>query len=64
MKLVYTFEVEEGVPRDKIERAVRLSQDKYCSVSAMLKKAVKDFNYEIVIEEVPEFEGEDDGCQS
>ena len=64
VKLVYTFEVEKGVLRDKIERAVRLSQDKYCSVSEMLKKAVKDFNYEIVIEEVPEFEGEDDGGQS
>ncbi len=53
IKLVYTFEVEEGVPRDKIERAIKLSQDRYCSVSAMLKKAVEDFSYEIVIEEVP-----------
>lgn len=31
----------------KIEKAVRLSQDKYCSVSAMLKKAGVNMTYEI-----------------
>jgi len=28
-----------GLEEDKVKRAVELSQDKYCSVSAMLKKA-------------------------
>lgn len=40
----------KNIPRDKVERAVELSQDKYCGVSAMLKKA-SDIEYEIVIEE-------------
>lgn len=32
-----------------IEKAIRLSQDKYCSVSAMLKKSSEiDFSYEII----------------
>ena len=53
IKLVYTFEVEKNFPKDKIERAVKLSQDRYCSVSAMLKKAVEDFSYDIIINEAP-----------
>ncbi len=31
----------EGVKEDNLEKAITLSQDKYCSVSAMLKKAVE-----------------------
>jgi len=33
--------------RQNIEKAVRLSQEKYCSVSAMLSRAV-DISYDIV----------------
>ena len=52
IKLIYIFEVERGFKREKIERAVRLSQERYCSVSAMLKRVVEDFSYEILIEEI------------
>jgi putative redox protein len=38
-----------STPEDKMKRAVELSQDQYCSVSAMLKKAVP-ITYEIVKE--------------
>ena len=37
--LVYRFE-GDGIPLQEIERAIHLSQDKYCSVSAMLRKAM------------------------
>ena len=29
----------KGLEEDKVKRAIELSQEKYCSVSAMLKKA-------------------------
>ena len=35
------FEVNEGVPQDKLEKAIKLTLDKYCSVSASLKEDVK-----------------------
>lgn len=38
----------EKLDRSKIEKAVKLSQDKYCGVSAMLGK-VADLSYEIEI---------------
>jgi putative redox protein len=38
-----------STPEDKFKRAVELSQDQYCSVSAMLKKAVP-VTYETVKE--------------
>jgi putative redox protein len=49
-KVVITYRLKgEKVKREKVEQAVKLSQDKYCGVSAMLKKAVPvEFN--IVIE--------------
>ena len=31
----------DGIRKDAVERAIRLSQEKYCSVRAMLKDAVK-----------------------
>ncbi len=40
----------KNLPREKIERAVALSQERYCGVSAMLKKATS-VTYDIVIEE-------------
>jgi putative redox protein len=39
----------EDLPMSKIEKAVNLSQDRYCGVSDMLSKAVK-ITHEIVIE--------------
>ncbi|MFO8086579.1 MAG: OsmC family protein [Bacteroidales bacterium] len=47
--LKYTFKGND-LPEDKINKAVKLSQDRYCGVSHMLKKAAK-FTHEIVIEE-------------
>jgi putative redox protein len=37
--ITYRFE-GDNLPIEEIERAIRLSQDKYCSVSAMLRKAM------------------------
>ena len=49
MKIIYQFRGEGlDAERDKLERAVTLSQEKYCGVSAMLQKAVK-ITTEIVI---------------
>jgi len=39
----------EKLPLDKIEKAIRMSQEKYCAVSAMLSKAMK-LSHEIVLE--------------
>jgi len=44
--LTYIFR-GAGLPQDKLEKAVNLSQDKYCGVSAMLSK-VCPLTYEIV----------------
>ncbi|MEJ2720668.1 MAG: OsmC family protein [bacterium] len=49
VKIVYRLK-GKNIPREKVEHAVELSQDKYCGVSAMLKKATT-IEYEIVIEE-------------
>lgn len=48
IKLVYT--VSGQVARKAVEDAVRLSEEKYCSVSAMLKKTA-DITTEIVIQQ-------------
>ena len=48
VKVTYYFKGGE-VTREKAEKAVKLSQDKYCGVSAMLKAAVP-LDYEIVVE--------------
>ena len=40
----------ENLPMEKLEKAVNLSQDRYCGVSAMLGKAAK-ITHEIVIQE-------------
>lgn len=41
MKITYTFKGKDlEASRDKIERAVSLSQEKYCGVAAMLRKAM------------------------
>lgn len=47
MHVIYEFKGKD-LPFDKIERAVELSREKYCGVSAMYKKAF-DMTYEIKI---------------
>ncbi|WFA09089.1 OsmC family protein [Tissierella sp. Yu-01] len=49
IKMVYRFK-GKNLPFDKIKRAVDLSMEKYCGVSAMLSKAAP-ITYEILIEE-------------
>lgn len=48
INVTYYFRGKD-LPMDKLEKAVHLSEEKYCGVSAMLKKAGL-IEYEIVIE--------------
>jgi putative redox protein len=48
IKVIYYFK-GNNLPMDKLEHAVQLSEEKYCGVSAMLKKASL-IEYEIVLE--------------
>ena len=45
IKLIYKFKGKD-LPIEKLERAVKLSMEKYCGVSAMLEKAVP-ISYEV-----------------
>jgi len=45
MHVVYTFKGDD-LPMDKLEKAVELSREKYCGVSAVLSKALP-ITYEI-----------------
>ncbi|MEQ8353042.1 MAG: OsmC family protein [Leptospiraceae bacterium] len=47
IKMKYIF--SKGADPEKIERAVKLSQEQYCGVSAMVKKTA-DLTYEIIYE--------------
>ena len=47
MHIIYEFKGKD-LPMDKLQRAVELSQDKYCGVSAVYRK-VMDLTYEIRI---------------
>lgn len=47
VKLV--FELKGDIDRDKAEKAVALSLEKYCSVSETLKRAGASLNWEVVI---------------
>lgn len=49
VKITYRLKGKD-IPREKVERAVELSQDQYCGVSAMLKKA-SPIDFEIIIED-------------
>ncbi|HUX38527.1 MAG TPA: OsmC family protein [Rectinemataceae bacterium] len=40
IEIVYRFKESDGLEKDKVEKAVNLSQDRYCGVSALLKKAI------------------------
>jgi len=39
--ITITYRIKGDIPLEKIEKAVKLSEETYCGVSAMLKKAVK-----------------------
>ncbi len=41
--------IAKGVDREKFEKAVKLSQEKYCGVSEMLRKTA-EITYEIILE--------------
>ena len=46
--LEYVF-YGKDIPKDAVERAIKLSQDTYCSVTAMLQKAVEiNHSYKII----------------
>lgn len=47
--IVYTFKGTD-LPLEKIEKAINLSQDRYCGVTAMLDK-VAEITFEIVLED-------------
>jgi putative redox protein len=47
MHVIYEFKGKD-LPFDKLERAIELSRDKYCGVSAMYKQAF-EMSYEIKI---------------
>lgn len=46
MKIIYEFKESDGLDPKKVEKAVQLSQERYCGVSALLKKAIP-IDYEI-----------------
>jgi putative redox protein len=48
-RITLTYHLRGDLPREKVEKAVTLSQDRYCGVSAMLKQVVP-IDWEIVIE--------------
>lgn len=50
INLKYIFKFNGEPPKEKVEKSVKLSQEKYCGVSAMMKKAVPEFTWEIVYE--------------
>jgi putative redox protein len=47
IKLIYEFKASDGLKEENVRKAVVLSQDQYCGVSAMLKKATA-VDFEIV----------------
>jgi len=49
IKITYKFKGKD-LPKDKLEKAVVLSQEKYCGITAMLSKAA-EIDYEIIVED-------------
>ncbi len=49
IKVIYKFKGKD-LPKEKLEKAVKLSEEKYCGVSAVYKKAI-DMETEIRVEE-------------
>jgi putative redox protein len=48
-RIKLTYHLRGDLPREKVEKAVDLSQDRYCGVSAMLKQ-VAPIDWEIELE--------------
>jgi putative redox protein len=48
MHIIYRFKGKD-LPMDKLEKAVELSQERYCGVSFMFRKAM-EISHEIVVE--------------
>jgi len=46
MTVVYEFKKSDNLDKQKVEKAVSLSQERYCGVNALLKKAIP-LDYEI-----------------
>jgi putative redox protein len=49
MKVIYQFK-GKNLPYDKLEKAIQLSEEKYCSVSAVYRQAI-EMSHEIRIED-------------
>lgn len=47
-KRIHLKYITKGVDREKLEKAVKLSQEQYCGVSEMLKKTA-EITYEIIV---------------
>lgn len=47
-KRIHLKYIAKGVDREKLEKAVKLSQEQYCGVSEMLKKTA-EITYEIIV---------------
>ena len=47
VKLFYEFKASDGLKDENVKKAIDLSQERYCGVSALLKKAVP-VEYEVV----------------
>jgi len=46
MKVLYEFKASDGLKDENVRKAIDLSQERYCGVSALLKKAIP-VEYEI-----------------
>lgn len=47
IKIIYEFKAADGLKDENVRKAIDLSQERYCGVSALLKKAIP-VEYEIV----------------
>jgi len=50
MHVIYKF-TGKDLPKEKLEKAVNLSEERYCGVSALYKKAIKVTSEIVIIEE-------------
>lgn len=47
IKIIYEFKAADGLKDENVRKAILLSQDRYCGVSAMIKKATP-IDFEVV----------------
>lgn len=45
--IIYQFKKADALDEDKVSKAVSLSQDRYCGVNALLKRACEELTHEI-----------------